>query len=424
MKKVSAFTLAVFLLSTFLVACGGDSDSGGGEEDNGKTNLTFWTPLSGGDGDFMKELVSEFNSENAEIEVELLNLKAEEYYTKMRTSVTSDQAPDVAIAHTSKLSELESANLIVSIEDAADSAGVEWDTFSENIVDATIIKDEHYAVPLDTHALIMYANNKILAEADLLDESGQPVIEDGEEGFIQFLEKIKENSPSGTFPLSATSTGDSPLRMWWTFYSQLGGELLNEEGSQAAFNNEQGLEALSFLGKMVEDDLWPKNIANGGELFTAQKAAIHINGVWMTGALENNEGLEFSAIPIPQVFDEQAMWGDSHLFVVPRQNEQSDEKKEASIVFANWIADHSSSWAQAGHVPSKPSVIESEEFQELPYRSDYAEIGEDVSYMPNTPKLTAINDVLKKHFNQYMTGDVSPEDTLSNAEEEVNNLLK
>lgn len=422
MKKVSVFILLISLVLG-LLACSKDENDSTNSDKSGKTKLTFWTPLSGGDGDFMKDLVSKFNEENDDVEVEILNLKAEEYYTKIRTSVTSQQAPDVALTHASKLSELQTSKLIESMEEVATKANVDWNTFSKNIVDATVIDGNHYAIPLDTHALIMYVNKKIVADAGLLDGDGNLKIESGAEGFMDFLVAIKDNSPAGTFPLSATSNGDSPLRVWWTLYSQLGGELLNNAGTEAAFNNEKAIEALTYMNDMMEKDLWPRNVKNGGELFTAQKAAVHLNGVWMTGALEQNEGLEFLALPIPQLFDQQATWGDSHLFVLPNQEKQTDDKKVASVKFANWIADHSESWAKAGHVPSKPEILETAEFTDLPYRSDYAEIADYVSYMPNTPQLSAINDTLKKHFNLFMNGQASPEDALKNAEKEINELL-
>lgn len=431
MKKVSVFIVVLLFMLSF-TACSGKEEVGNEENGNNNsgttesstvTNLTFWTPLSGGDGDFMKELVSQFNAAHDDIEVEILNLKAEEYYTKLRTSVTAGQAPDVAVGHTSKLADLNSTNLLESINDAASVAGVQWDTFSENIINSTIIDGQHLAIPLDTHALIMYVNKKIVSEAGLLGSDGKPVIEPGPEGFKAFLQQVKQNGPSGTFPLSATSNGDSPLRVWWTLYSQQGGQLLSEDGSKAEFNNEKSLKALTYIEELINEELWPRNIKNGGEIFTANTAAIHLNGVWMTGALEKNENLDFVALPIPKIFETEATWGDSHVFIVPKQKQANDEKKIASVTFANWIADNAAAWGQAGHVPSKPAIVESSEFKELPYRSDYAEIGDYVSYMPNTPKLAAINDVLKKHLNLFMNGQATPEDTLKNAEKEVNDLL-
>src|SRR5690606_14104262 len=100
MKKVSVFML-LLILTFGLIACSNGSNEKSGSSDTnetGVTKLTFWTPLSGGDGDFMKGLVEDFNEANDDVEVEILNLKAEEYYTKFRTSVTSNQAPDIALS--------------------------------------------------------------------------------------------------------------------------------------------------------------------------------------------------------------------------------------------------------------------------------------------------------------------------------------
>ncbi|ALC89426.1 hypothetical protein AM500_06230 [Bacillus sp. FJAT-18017] len=425
MKRVSAFIVSLVLLFV-LAACSGNGATSEDKGSSGKedvTELTFWAPFSGGDGDFIKALVDNFNKENEDVKVTVLNLKAEEYYTKMRTAVVSKQAPDVAIAHTTKLAELIESKQIVDIDSIAEKAGIKWDTYSQNILNSTIINDKHYAVPLDTHALIMFANTDLLDKAGLI-ENGVPAIGTGEGDFINFLKDVKENSPKGTFPLSATSSGDSPLRIWWSLYSQQGGQLLSEDGKEAVFNNEQGLTALEYIGELMEEDLWPRNIRNGGEVFSAKTAAIHFNGVWMTGALEQNKELKFTAIPFPQIFGEQATWGDSHTFVLLNKDGQTDAKKEASLKFADWVAEHSASWAKAGHVPAKTSVVESQEFKDLPYRSNYAEIADYVSYMPNSPKISAINDVIKKHLNNFMTGQVNAKETLKNAENEVNALLK
>ncbi|MFC0471765.1 extracellular solute-binding protein [Halalkalibacter kiskunsagensis] len=422
MKFASVYKLLGLALFIFLVA-GCSGDAGGDQTDSETTKLTFWAPFSGGDADFMKALIANFNEEHEEIEVDYLTVPDSEYYTKIRTSVTSNQAPDIAISHASRIAELQSSNLIERLDEIANDAQVDWDSYNQNILSATIVNDEHYAVPLDTHALIMFANKDILQEAGLLDENDMPIIEEGAEGFVQFLTAIKDNTAGDIFPLSATSSGYSALRVWWTLYNQMGGELLNEDGTEANFNNENGLKALQFMEELMEKELWPRNIQDGGELFTAKKAGILLNGVWMTGAFENNEQLNFVALPIPQLFDEQATWGDSHTFVVPASADQSEEKKVASLIFADWIAENSASWAEAGHVPSKTAVVESAEFNELDYRKDYAELTDYVSFMPASAKTTGITDAIAKHISTFMTGQTSAEEMLEILESDVNNIL-
>ncbi|MCL7746820.1 ABC transporter substrate-binding protein [Halalkalibacter alkaliphilus] len=420
--NVYKFTGVVLLLLIF-VGCSSDSDAAGDSADPEATNLVFWAPFSGGDADFMRDLIANFNEAHEGIEVEYLTVPDSEYYTKIRTSVTSNQAPDIAISHASRIAELQSSNLIENLDEFASEAAVDWDSYNQNILSSTIINDQHFAIPLDTHALIMYANKDILEEAGVLDSNGLPIVGEGADGFIDFLSTIKENTSDDIFPLAATSSGYSALRVWWTLYSQMGGELLNEAGTEAAFNNEIGLEALHYMEELMDQGLWPRNIQNGGEIFTANRAGIHINGVWMTGALENNESLNFVALPIPQLFGEQATWGDSHTFVLPANQNQTEEKKVASLLFADWVAENSASWAEAGHVPSKTSVVESNEFNELPYRKDYAELTDYVSFMPSSSKTTGISDSIARHISTFMSGQTNAQETLDILEQDINNIL-
>ncbi|CAG7649710.1 hypothetical protein PAESOLCIP111_05932 [Paenibacillus solanacearum] len=425
MKKLSALVLSTVLLTGVMAGCGKEPAAGSNEGGSkpAAVQLKYWAPFSGGDGDFMKELVTKFNGSHSDIQVEILNLKAEEYYTKLQTSIASNQAPDIAIAHASKLAELTSAKMIQELSGTAQKAGIDWNTYSKNILSSTIVDGKNYAVPLDTHALILFANESIMKDAGLVDANGKVKLEAGKDGFMKTLQAIKSKAPAGVFPVAATSSGDSPLRIWWTLYSQMNGKLLSDDGKKAAFNNDKGKQALALMNQMVTEDLWPKNTKNGGEIFTAAKGALMFNGAWMTGSLEQNQNLKFIATPIPQLFEKKATWGDSHTFVLPVQKTADEAKQTAALKFADWVASNAASWAKAGHVPSKPSVLQSNEFKALKYRSDYVEIADYVSYMPNSPKITAVQDIFKKHLNVMMNGQATPEQTLERAEKEINELL-
>jgi multiple sugar transport system substrate-binding protein len=422
-----AMVMMLFVLSVFTGCSSSDktanTSEGKDESGNNVVTLKYWVPFSGGDGDFMKAMVAEFNKTNSDIQVEMLNLKWEEYYTKLRTAVASKQAPDVAVAHTSKLGELVPSNMISELDSIAENAGIEWESFNQNILNATVFEGKHMAIPLDTHAMIMFYNKKILGDAGLLDADGNPKFEPGAEGFIDFLKQVQEKAPADVMPFVGTSNGNVPFWMWWSLYSQMDGKLLSEDGKKAAFNNEEGKEALQFIADLVhKDGLWPKNVKNGGEIFAAGKGAVNFNGVWSTGTFEKNQGLDFGVMTIPQLYDREATWGDSHTIVLPAQ-EADTKKQEAAVLFANWLAENGAMWAKAGHVPSKPAVLESEEFTSQEYRSDYVEVVDHVNFMPNSEKLFPIGDILRANFDLMMNGQASVDEVMNKAEKEVNDLL-
>jgi len=441
MKKSVGAMLGSFLLAvSVLTACSGGNNAqpepSAGNSSNetteknvsgntpaGPVNLTYWTPLSGGDGDYMKAMVDAFNASQEDIKVEMLNFPSAEYYTKLRTAVASKQGPDVAIAHTSKLPELIPANAMESLDDVAEEAGIDWNSFNPNILNALISEGKHMAVPLDTHAQIMFYNKKILRDAGLLDANDKPNIPPGPDGFLQYLRDIKSKVPADVMPFATTSAGNQPFWTWWSLYSQANGQLISEDGTKAAFNNEKGLAALQLLETMIKEQLWPMNIKNGGEIFNSGKAALSINGVWYVGVTEKVPDLEFGVMPVPQIYDKPAVWGDSHTLFVPTQAKDDRAKLVAAAKFANYLADNGATWAQAGHVPSKPAALESPEFKALPYRADYVELASYVSYLPLHEKTFAIGEMLKANFTLMTNGQVTAKDILAQSEKDANDLL-
>jgi multiple sugar transport system substrate-binding protein len=440
MKQLGVILSTILLLGSILSGCGSSTapasnttnagtstsattSSAGAGNTGSVVKLNYWVPFSGGDGDFMKAMVEKFNQSQQGIQVTMLNTPSAEYYTKLRTAIAAKQGPDVAVVHVSRMPEFTPTNALESLDDVAQEAGIDWASFNQNILKATISENKHLAIPLDTHAQIMFYNKAILREAGLLDANDQPKIPAGPDGFLNYLKEIKSKVPADVMPFATTSATNQPFWAWWSLYSQLGGKLLSEDGTKAAFNNPNGLKALQLLETMVKDEVWPKNIANGGEIFIANKAALSFNGVWYVGTAEKTQGLDFGVMPIPQIFDQKAVWGDSHTLAIPTQTTDDRTKMVAAAKFANWLADNGAMWAQAGHVPSKPAALESAEFKALPNRSNYVELADYVSFLPTHEKTAAISDMMKANFNLMMNGQNTAEEVLAKSEQDANALL-
>lgn len=62
-----------------------------------------------------------------------------------------------------------------------------------------------------------------MGDLNLLNDEGIPEFNSYEE-FISLLEKVKEGNPDIT-PLALRGQGTHPLRLWYTFYKQQGGEI-------------------------------------------------------------------------------------------------------------------------------------------------------------------------------------------------------
>ncbi|MCZ8520764.1 MULTISPECIES: ABC transporter substrate-binding protein [Paenibacillus] len=401
----------------------GQSPSEGSTAAAGKVKLTYWTPFSGGDGDFMNEMVKKFNEESKDTQVEILNSRSEDYYTKLQTSMMSSQAPDVAVMHSARLPQYVPAGQLSTLDELAGSAGVSWGDFNGNILSSTVYDGKHYSIPLDTHTLVMYYNTKYLEQAGVL-KDGKPVLESSPEGFVNFLQKIKDSVPKDVAPLAQPNVRIDSYWMFWGFYNQLkdGGKFYAEDGKKGALNNPAALKALEYVNSLYTKELIPPNINDAFKLFLDGKAAVLVTGVWGTGAFENAKGLEFGVVPMPQIYDQPATWGDSHTLVLPKHTQDDPAKQKAALAFSNWLAQHGAMWAKAGHIPAVTKVAQSDEFKALKHRGDYIDSANFVKYWPRNPKQGQINDEIVKEFEKMMFKKQDAAATLKNADAIIEKL--
>lgn len=450
MKKSYSLVLATLLSTSLLLsACGGNDNNGGnnggnaapssdaassapadsGSTDSGSTGekvtLQFWTLFDGGDGANMQTLIDEFNKSHPDIVVKNTKLVWGEYYTKLITAVGNGNGPDVGISHTSRLPDLIDQGVATPIDDAAADAGVDWATWNQNLLNATIVDGKHYAAPIDTHPFIMYYNKTLLKEAGLLGDDGKPVLEQSADGFKNFLQTLKEKLPAKDTPFALSNSNDDPYRLWWALYHQLGAnDVITEDGTKAQVDADKGAKAAQYIQDLYTNGYIKKNDPDFYKNFQSGTAAIMMTGVWATGTWESTKGLDFGAMPIPKIFDQEATWGDSHTIILPTTKDNDPAKRKAAMVFANWIADNGQIWAKAGHIPAKPSVFEKQEFKDMPYRSDYVSVASTVKFMSNSTKSWQIRDLaLFKYLNEVWANKMKPADAMTKIQDEVQKVL-
>ncbi|MGG4480526.1 ABC transporter substrate-binding protein [Paenibacillus illinoisensis] len=426
-RRVGLLALTLLLsVSMILSACSGNS--GGADDDaasDGKVSLSFWTLFDGGDGANMQALVDEFNKTHPDIEVKNTKLAWGEYYTKLVTAVGNGNGPDIGISHSSRLPDLIDQGVVTELDTPAADAGVDWNSYNQNLLSAVTVDDQHFAVPIDTHAFIMFYNKKLLKEAGLLGEDGKPVLEQSADGFVSFLKTLKEKLPAKVTPFALSNNNDDPFRLWWSLYSQLGGnDVISDDLKSAAIDKEKGIQAADYIQKLYTEGYIKKNDPDFYKNFQSGTAAMTMTGVWTTGTWESTKDFEFGAMPIPKFYDQEATWGDSHTIILPLTQDEDEAKRKAAMIFADWVADNGQVWAKAGHIPSKPSVLEKQEFKDMPYRSDYSEVASVVKFSKKSTKTAQIREeVAFKFLNEVWVNKMTPADAMNNMEAGIQKIL-
>ncbi len=397
--------------------------------------VVWWDFLGGGDGVRMKKLISDFNAEHeGKIKIDATTLEwGTPFYTKVQTSAAIGEAPDVMTYHASRIPLAVSQGILDEITaDDWSKMGLGEGDFATATWEAVTEDGKQYAVPLDTHPIVLYYNRDLLKKAGRLNDDGTPMGLDSAEGFNETLKALKDAGVK--FPLgSVTASGNFMFRTIYSLMCQQGGELLTDGEFLAGDNAEKMKNALAVLGDWTKEGYqstytnYPATVA----LFTSGEAAMMINGVWevptMTDLKKEGKLFEWGAIELPVIFDKPCTYADSHTFAIPKNQgkEMSAEKRAAVLEVISWVDKHSLFWATAGHIPAYKAVTDSDDYKQMEPNATYSSLTANMIFDPKSPLAGIagpIFDVMGTHFVPVLNGEKDAGEATDAIKEELNAL--
>lgn len=418
MRKRLIAIIALVVAGAMLFASAAPEKSAGKE---GPIELKFWSLFTGGDGEFFNAMIDEFNASQDEIHMTNDMVRFDDYYTRLTTALAAGTAPDVIVLHQARLINYVPSGVLLPLDDYVSEEMLS--DFQTAPLEACRMDGNLYAIPFDVHPIVMYSNKA------LLDAAGVTEIPETAEEFLAAAKAVKEATGEwGSLIDNTTGTykAYTLTRLFVSLVNQQGGSMLTDDLSAAAFNNEYGYNALVGLQMLVnEAGVNPNELDYDAamNMFKLGEGAFYFNGVWATGTLEQTEGLEFIASPLPPFMGKSAAWTDSHTFAIPVQKNQDPVKVEAAIKFIDWMTENAHLWAKAGNIPTRTSVLEGEEFNALPYRADYAAAVSSVIANPPTAAWGEIYETLSDLLESAVTHNEDPQTALDGMEATVNEII-
>lgn len=371
-----------------------------------ENKLVFWSLFSGGDGEFMDSVIADYNASGPTKEVQSIMLVWDDYYTKLQTAVAAGKGPDLGVSHVSKLPELVEQGAVEPITPYLEELGIDLSTmYAANSLESVTFDGEIYAVPLDTHAEILYYNTDILAEAGVeLNADGQLDINSWDD-FVAVLDQCKTVMGDGESTIAITNSGDDPYRTWWATYFQMGGTpLVNDEGTEVTLNKDIAVKAAETVKSLYDNGYVLAGIDDHQQLFQSGKAAFCIGGTWATGAFEKTDGLNFGAQAWPKLFDNDSCWADSHTLILPVNPDRTEEETKAAVEFLVGASSEGGvTWAGSGQIPSNLQALENEEYLAMPYRSSYKSALQTAVLPSKNPNFYAMKAGMIDSLNTYWT---------------------
>jgi multiple sugar transport system substrate-binding protein len=350
-------------------------------------SIDFWNLFGGGDGVRLQEMLDGFRKANPDIGLSAVTLAwGNPYYTKLSLATIGSKPPNVAVAHLTRMKSLQSAGLLEELTpDALSSVGITPDKLNKRAWEAGLVDGKAYAVPLDTHPIVMFYNKDLCEKAGLLGSDGKLEPIQGEEAFLEAMQKAKEVTKAFGGVSAINNEIATPWRVFQSLYSQLGGLVLTDEGTKLVIDDDKAMRVLEFMQGLGEKELFPKSIDYQGSIaaFTNGQAAFFFQGEWEISTFQTAK-MPFSMTLFPNVFggDKYACQADSHTLVIPKQATNDSRAMERSLTFIRSMLDQSATWAAGGHVPSWLPYAESEAFKKLEPQSEYAAAADAAVYDP------------------------------------------
>jgi len=383
MRRLLTMAVAVVAAAGLMAGCGG----GGEGATSGVVTVQFWHAMGGPLGDVLDELVAEFNETNSDITIESVSMgRYQALSQKIMAAVAAGQPPVLAQAYeawTGELIENGSAEpLNPYIEGANGLTSAELDDFVPGMLDNNSWDGTVYSFPFNKSVRAIYWNRDIFA-GEGLDRAPADWAE-----YEDYARRM-----------TVDTNGDGELDQWgtagqisaWMFENLLlqnGGRILTDDGTAAAFDGPEGVEALEFMVRLLTDY---GKVTSGYEYqndFQAGKVAMIEGSTVSLSFMEGKYTFDMAVAPLPEKDGKGCFVAGTNVVIFA---EATQAQKDAAWAFIKWFTspEVTARWAaRTGYAPVRMSAMESpamvERFSEIEGLDTVLEQLEFASYEPRS----------------------------------------
>lgn len=382
--------------------------------------VTVWHYWDGTNADTFDAMVDDYNSTHDGVVIKTSNVPNADFLTKLRASATSNTLPDIAIGDLVWVPQINQIGTLANL----DLPGDVLSDINPALTAFGTIDGKQVSVPVSANNLALIYNKTLFEEAGLDPETPPATWEELKAAGATILEKTGKPA----YELF-TQAGDNGEGLTWNFQVNLwqaGGEFLNADNTAAAFNTAAGKQALGYWTDLIDSGL--SKVGAWGELGKSEVASA-TDGSWMVGIWAPDPPFDFGTgtAPYPEDGTPATNLGGEQAMVF----DNSPETTKAASDFLAWFLEPEQvlSWSEAtGMLPVTTSVATSDDYlgwvdENQPRLRPYVEQMADAHARPNTPLYPAISLAFAQQIEKALTGEVSVDEALENAEKAVNDVI-
>lgn len=457
MKKWTAFLMVITFCLVNLAGCGNvsgptqtpaapdtEQDGTAVERQEADVNqplkgdITFWHSFVNGPRlESIQKAANEFMAENPGVNITIETFSWGDFYTKWTSSLATGNVPDMSTALPAHVAEMIDAEAIIPLNDLIDDVG--RDRFYEAPLQEMTIEGNTYAVPLYSHAQVMWIRK------DLLEKAGRDIPKTWDE----LYDTAKALTGDGIYGCCVPmGIGDRMATRFLNFYVRSGGGTLLTEDQKADLTSPLALDGIRYWVKMYETCSPPDSVnykCYDKELmyYQGNTAFDFESGFQIEGVQENSPELVdyIDCAPMPKINENDPVYGieTSNIPMVIWKNSKHPEICKAFIRFLyeddRYIEFLSAT--PAGMLPALKDIAQNEKYLSNPVIQKYSnavtvisdavaigtEIGFENGPCPQASILTS-QGVIEAMFQDIVINKTDVETAAQAAEDKLNELFE
>ncbi|PXY00126.1 ABC transporter substrate-binding protein [Halomonas sp. LBP4] len=397
-----------------------------------QTELTMYYPVAVGGAltEVIDGLVADFEAEHPDIAVDAIYAgNYDDTRVRAMSAVEAGDAPQLSVMFSIDLYELIDQDVIVPFDDLIETDEErEWlDGFYPALMENGRLDGQTYGIPFQRSTIVFYWNKDAFAAAGLDPDTPPETWEE----MAEMAAAVREASGGEQWGVMVPSTG-YPYWMFQAFAFQNGHRLMSDDGTEVYFDDPAAIEALEYwVSLAAEHDAMPSGTIEWGTLrqnFIEQSTAMMWHSTGNLTAVRGEAGFDFGVAMLPMNTQPGSPTGGGNFYLFKGA---SEDEQRAAMTFIRWMTapERAATWSmETGYMGVSPAAYETEALRDYVEAFPPAAVARDQLEHATAELATyqggRVRRVLDNAVQAALTGQMSPEEALAQAQAEADAALR
>lgn len=367
-------------------------------------------------------LIPLFEQEHPDIKVESVPYPYDQFRQTMLTALAGEEGPDLARLDIIWSPEFAKLGVLAPLSDVLPDFQTYADKVFAGPLSTNLYQGKYYGLPLDTNTRVFMYNATIYEAAGF---ANPPATIDELKAQCEAVKALGEDS----FVFSDGGTYGWAVLPWiWSF----GGDIASADmtTSDGFLNGEKTVAAYEFLAEMVSggcfsDGMMGSGFDSGAGYFTNKVSAI-LDGPWMfpiAAAQYPDFQIQTALMPAGEGGSISVVGGEN--IVMFANTLQDEARTAAALEFLKFTQsdEYQLKMSETGQLTVLPALLETEYYQTHPYYGIFLEQLKTARARLPHPNWNSIEGVLTDAGQLILRGEMSAQEALDAAVEEIDALL-